>query len=214
MKILGRGTNMQRDYIMKKNNKGFTLVELIVVLVILAVLAAILVPALLGYIDRAKNQQYIVEAKDLMTATQAGIAEAYALDKESFINAVRPSECSLVEENYGYYTNYALRMAQDKKSMSVSTDPAKENGARAKNIISKKVVQYAEAFPYKFHSSFDNNNQKVSDLGNNVGFVILFNLKGRIVYMQYARNNRLVTYNGKSFDVQNGKDLTFDKFRN
>ena len=39
---------------MKKemNNKGFTLVELIVVLVILAILAAILVPALLGYIDR------------------------------------------------------------------------------------------------------------------------------------------------------------------
>ena len=32
---------------MKKNNKGFTLVELIVVLVILAILAAILVPALL-----------------------------------------------------------------------------------------------------------------------------------------------------------------------
>ena len=34
-----------------KENKGFTLVELIVVIVILAILAAILVPALLGYID-------------------------------------------------------------------------------------------------------------------------------------------------------------------
>lgn len=34
-------------------NKGFTLVELIVVIVILAILAAILVPALLGYIDKA-----------------------------------------------------------------------------------------------------------------------------------------------------------------
>ena len=39
---------------MRKDNKGFTLVELIVVLVILAILAAILVPALLGYIDKAK----------------------------------------------------------------------------------------------------------------------------------------------------------------
>ena len=36
-------------------NKGFTLVELIVVLVILALLAALLVPALLGYIDKAKE---------------------------------------------------------------------------------------------------------------------------------------------------------------
>ena len=37
---------------LRKNDKGFTLVELIVVLVILALLAAILVPALLGYIDQ------------------------------------------------------------------------------------------------------------------------------------------------------------------
>ena len=43
---------------MKKNtNKGFTLVELIVVLVILAILAAILVPALLGYIDRTARRK-------------------------------------------------------------------------------------------------------------------------------------------------------------
>lgn len=42
---------------MAKNNKrrGFTLVELIVVLVILAILAALLIPALTGYIDKAKK---------------------------------------------------------------------------------------------------------------------------------------------------------------
>ena len=62
----------------KMNNKGFTLVELIVVLVILAILAALLVPALLGYIDRARKQQYILNAKNLMTATQAELVELYA----------------------------------------------------------------------------------------------------------------------------------------
>ena len=39
-----------------KKNRGFTLVELIVVLVILAILAAVLLPALLGYIDKAKER--------------------------------------------------------------------------------------------------------------------------------------------------------------
>lgn len=38
-----------------KKNKGFTLVEVIVVLVILAVLAAVMVPSMTGWIDKAKN---------------------------------------------------------------------------------------------------------------------------------------------------------------
>ena len=62
---------------MKKNNKGFTLVELIVVLVILAILAAILVPALLGYIDRAREKQYVLNAKSWLTAAQAEMSSIY-----------------------------------------------------------------------------------------------------------------------------------------
>lgn len=58
-------------------DKGFTLVELIVVLVILAILAAILVPALLGYIDRAKEKQYVLNAKSALTATQAEFSSLY-----------------------------------------------------------------------------------------------------------------------------------------
>ena len=42
-----------------KNKKGFTLVELIVVLVILAILAALLIPALTGYIDKANKEKVI-----------------------------------------------------------------------------------------------------------------------------------------------------------
>ena len=63
---------------MGKKNKGFTLVELIVVLVILAILAAILIPALLGYIDRAREKQDILDARTLLTATQAELTEYYA----------------------------------------------------------------------------------------------------------------------------------------
>lgn len=63
---------------MKKNtNKGFTLVELIVVLVILAILAAILVPALLGYIDRAREKQVVLNAKSYLTAAQAEMSSLY-----------------------------------------------------------------------------------------------------------------------------------------
>ncbi len=63
--------------IMKKNNKGFTLVELIVVLVILAILAAILVPTLLGYIDRARSEKDFSTAQTVRVAAQAEIDQIY-----------------------------------------------------------------------------------------------------------------------------------------
>lgn len=67
---------------MKENNHGFTLVELVVVIVILAILAAILVPALLGYIHKAKKQQDILRAKNCLTAAQTEFTELYALGSQ------------------------------------------------------------------------------------------------------------------------------------
>ncbi len=56
---------------------GFTLVELIVVLVILAILAALLIPALTGYIDKAKQKQIIAETRQVVMAAQTLVDEAY-----------------------------------------------------------------------------------------------------------------------------------------
>ena len=65
---------------LKKNNKkGFTLVELIVVLVILAILAALLIPALTGYIDKAKQKNVIAETRQAVMAAQTILDEKYAL---------------------------------------------------------------------------------------------------------------------------------------
>lgn len=68
-----------------RSRGGFTLVELIVVLVILGVLATFAVPALTGYIDSAKEKQAVSEAQAcVMTATRQG-AQNYALVQNASI---------------------------------------------------------------------------------------------------------------------------------
>lgn len=60
-----------------KKKDGFTLVELIVVLVILAILAAILVPTLLGYINKAQDEKNYSTAQTVRVAAQSVYDDEY-----------------------------------------------------------------------------------------------------------------------------------------
>lgn len=62
----------------RRGKRAFTLVELIVVLVILAVIAAMLIPALTGYIKQAKRAKCYDIAYDARVAAQAVLTELYA----------------------------------------------------------------------------------------------------------------------------------------
>lgn len=83
----------------KRKEKGFTLVELIVVLAILAILASILVPALLGYVDRAREKKELLKAKSCMTLVQAALSEQYAITGDTLTPGGKAENTILGPEN-------------------------------------------------------------------------------------------------------------------
>lgn len=114
-----------------KEKKGFTLVELIVVLVILAILAALLVPALTGYIDRANNQKVIATTRQVVMAAQTITSEAYA----------KAENGKLTAGDLAFDSTKTPNLVDICKLAEVSTDGTKAN---LKNGVTEVAVKITE----------------------------------------------------------------------
>lgn len=130
---------LQKIYKKSKEQKGFTLVEMIVVLVIIAILAAITIPALIKYIDKARDKQIVIDARTAYLAAETAVSEAYAANetiKSLTMNFSEPAAAS--EEPYeknareltGITTAYSCTVNVDSK-YNITKISFTENGKTA-----------------------------------------------------------------------------------
>ena len=200
------------EYMKKGNrrnfNKGFTLVELICVLVVLAVIAAILVPSLLGYILKVNQKKEINNARTLLEATQAQLVELYAMQGElpegtpvisggrrGVYNGKPNDDCDIIKTTF----------AKDVLDL-VSMDEYSESNNNGK--------------PYLFMFAVGSNAANTSTLTNNKVSVHDKYTVYYAVYMETEKSCPLYYYNGewrndnpRPDNVANNKKIIDDKNR-
>ena len=74
---------------MKTNRKGFTITELVIVIVVIAILAAVLIPTFASLIKKANLSADTQTAKSLNTAVAAAEAENETVTFGVALNAMR-----------------------------------------------------------------------------------------------------------------------------
>ncbi len=92
---------------MKKTNKGFSLVELIIVIAIMAILAAALAPALIRYIDKSRRSSDLSNAGILQSAAQSAAADETAYTEISGAIS-KTANTTILTANADGKTNWAI----------------------------------------------------------------------------------------------------------
>lgn len=129
-----------------RNNKGFSLVELIVVIAIMAVLVAVLAPQFTKYIDQSRKSNDAATVSGIVTAAQVGIADtSFGVPEDTYTITIASDGTTIEDTDASGDTNAgkledAIKAAcGDLKELKITSKNWGTNAGDSSPIIVKLV---------------------------------------------------------------------------
>jgi prepilin-type N-terminal cleavage/methylation domain-containing protein len=183
--------------------KGFTLIELIVVMAIVGILSCILIPTITGFVREAKIKAAITDARTVKQAIEFSLVNNLAItyddtsaafNKTLYLDQNKDKSKRQVE-TVGAFSQVSWVMYREKKlSDSASQKVDKTIAGALDNAFSESWKTGKSANAMKYNKESLNCADYVKQNNTNFGLVVVYDTLGSVRLMQLYRKGVLVTY--------------------
>lgn len=181
----------------KNNSKGFSMVELIIVIAILAILSAAIVPSVIKYIKKARASRATEELRTIITAVETGLVSSYAEEHTINANMVYTDDTGK-QRACGVMTNWMISRAQNNSMDGISDVNALEY------YFAQKVLEELDAKNGSVYPFFRFTGDEDEPLGMNCksffdkfgcpGIIVVYGDDGKVMFAQYYNYGCLIEY--------------------